>query len=180
MAAVGVSDHAGWAVLVTVTPAGGVVERRRVTLIDEGVPRLPHHHDAQGLPPDDGVELVARVRISIERCTRAALAVLAEQLPVAVTTIALRKCPALPPTVAERIASYRAQCVADSVMYRDVLADAAQARGWSVYWYDSKRVLADAVINGLLRDAGKSLGPPWTKDHRLAMAAAITANRESA
>ena len=31
----------------------------------------------------------------------------------------------------ERISNYRAECVADSVMYREALATAPMARGWS-------------------------------------------------
>jgi hypothetical protein len=156
-----------------------VIDRRRVVLIDDGLPVLPHHHDAQKLPVDEGVALVERVRASAERCARAALAELASS-PRPVRGIALRKCPALPPTIAERIANYRAQCVADSVMFRTALASAAKARRWSVFWYDPKRVFADAArvlgktgIDELLRTTGKVLGPPWRLDHRMAMAAAI-------
>jgi hypothetical protein len=177
VAYVGVSDHAGWAVLVTVGAGGAFVDRRRVTLIDDGLPPMPHHHDAQGLPPDAGVALVERVRASAERCARAALETLGSELAVAIEGVALRVCPPLPPTVAERLTSYRAQNVADWVMYREALAGAARARGWAVSWYDAKRVLADAAISGLVRDTGKALGPPWQKDHQLAMAAALVASR---
>jgi len=48
-------------------------------------------------------------------------------------TIAIRVCPRLPPTTEERIADSRAQSFADSVMYREALATAAEARGWSVH-----------------------------------------------
>jgi hypothetical protein len=181
-ASVGVSDHAGWAVLVTVDAAGRLIDRRRITLVEDGLPVMPHHHDAQRLPPDEGVMLVQRVQASAERCARAVLAALARELSVAIAAIALRERPALPPTIAERITNYRAQCVADWVMYRDALADAASARDWAVTWYDPKRVYADAAsalgiasIRDLLRDTGKSLGPPWQIDHKLAMAAAIAA-----
>jgi hypothetical protein len=182
VAIVGVSDHAGWAVLMTVQPDGTVVDRRRVALIDEGIPSMPHHHDAQHLPRDEGVALVERVRSSAERTARTVLETLAGDVAVAIGGIALRACPTLPPTVAERIASYRAQCVADWVMYRETLADAARARGWTVSWFDAKRVAGDAAatlgidsIHDLLRDTGKALGVPWQNDHKVAMAAAIAA-----
>jgi hypothetical protein len=185
-AIVGVSDHAGWAVLVTATPDGALVDRRRITLIDRGLPALPHHHEAQALPAEAGIALVERVRASARRHARAALETLAGEVAVAIRGIALRECPELPPTVAERITNYRAQCVADSVMYRDVLADAAGARDWPVSWYEVKRVFDDAEralgkrsIADLLRDTGKALGPPWQKDHRLAMAAAIAAAKRA-
>jgi hypothetical protein len=45
------------------------------------------------------------------------------------------------PTLApERIKDYRAQNVADWVMYRKALASAAEARGRPVHWYNAKKV----------------------------------------
>lgn len=181
--AIGVSDHGGWAVLLTVAGDGAVRDRRRIELVDAGLPPMPHHHEAQRLPPKDGVALVARVQASAERNARAHLAALAESVGVSDAVLALRVCPPLPPTVAERIADYRAMCVADWVMYRQALAAAADARGWAVAWYDAKRVTEDAAalvaprsLDVLLRQAGAALGPPWQKDHRLAMAAALAAH----
>jgi hypothetical protein len=88
----------------------------------------------------------------------------------------------MPTTIAARIADYWAQTRADGVMYRDVLAEAAQARGWSVVEYETKTVLQEAAqalgladISPRLDEIGKALGPPWQKDHRLAAAAAIVA-----
>lgn len=40
---IGVSDHGGWAVLVTVARDGMLLDRRRVELVGEGLPKLPHH-----------------------------------------------------------------------------------------------------------------------------------------
>jgi hypothetical protein len=183
-AVVGVSDHCGWAVSMTVAADGTLLDRRRMELVGPGLPSLPHHHDAQGLPLAEGVALVERVRASADEHASAGLAALAADLDVAVTTIALRRCPSLPPTIAERIASYAAQTKADSVMFREALAAAAQARGWSVVWYDPKTVFTEAAralhverIDGLLRELGASLGPPWRTDHRMALAAALAVTR---
>src|SRR5215469_15235125 len=63
---IGVSDHGGWAVLVTVARDGTLLDRRRVELVGEGLPRLPHHSEGQRLPLDKAVELVERVRMSAE------------------------------------------------------------------------------------------------------------------
>jgi len=182
-AIVGAADHGGWAVLITVARGGTLIDRRRVELIDAGLPNLPHHHDGQGLPIGEAVALVERVRRSANACAAACLDALAASLPVTVEGIALRTCPPLPGTVAERITDYRAQCVADWVMYREALAKAAGARGWFVEWYDAKCVFDAAAkalgrksIDGLLAETGETLGPPWQKDHKMAMAAAIAAS----
>jgi hypothetical protein len=179
---VGVADHAGWAVLLTVGNDGVVHDRRRVELVEPGVPVMPYHHEAQGLPPQQALALVERVRQSAERCSRACLELLAREASAEIVGIALRECPPLPETVEQRLGNYRAQNVADWVMYRQVLAEAARERGWTVSWYDSKRVFADAAcalridsIDELLRTTGAQLGPPWQKDHKLALAAALAA-----
>jgi hypothetical protein len=94
--------------------------------------------------------------------------------------VALRKCPELPPTIAERITDYRAQNNADWVMYRKALASAAEARGWPVHWYDAKNVLGAASralgvenLDAHFLQVRRAVGPPWNMDHKLAMAAAI-------
>ena len=128
---VGVSDHAGWAVLVTATADGTLVDRRRVTLVEDGLPPMPHHHEGQKLPLGEAVALVHRVDASAQRCARQLLDALTEQLDARLVGVALRACPALPPTVAERITDYRSMCVADWVMYRQAIASAARQRRWS-------------------------------------------------
>jgi uncharacterized protein YraI len=50
---ISVADHAGWAHIVCVSAPGNVpavVERRRVTLIDAGLPTLPYHHETLRMP----------------------------------------------------------------------------------------------------------------------------------
>jgi hypothetical protein len=178
---IGVSDHGGWAVLVTVARDGTLLDRRRVELVDEGLPKIPHHSEGQGLPLDEAVELVERVRASAERRAVLALDAVTMAVPrIIIVGVALRKCPPLPPTIAERIKDYRAQNIADWVMYRKALASAAEARGWPVHWYDAKSVFAAASqalrvenLDAHFLQLRRSLGPPWTNDHKLAMAAAI-------
>ena len=187
-AIIGVSDHGGWAVLVTVARDGTLLDRRRVELVDEDLPKIPHHSEAQRLPLDEAVALVERVRISAERHAKLVLEAVAMTLPGRIVGVALRHCPELPPTIAERIKDYWAQNNADWVMYRKALAAAAEARGWAVHWYDAKKVLDAASaalritrsiddLDAHFLQLRKSIGPPWAKDHRLAMAAAIVAAR---
>jgi hypothetical protein len=173
----GIYDHAGWAVVLCVAN-GEVRDRRRIELLAPGLPILPHHQEGQRLPIEEAVALVERVRASAKLCASRELAA----LPAAVEAIAIRRRPVLPPTIAQRITDYRAQTMADTVLFRDALADAAEGLGWSVEEYDTKAVLGEASralglddISPRLEEIGKTLGPPWRKDHRLAAAAAIVA-----
>ena len=178
---IGVSDHGGWAVLVTVARDGTLLDRRRVELVDDGLPKIPHHCEGQRLTLDKAVELVERVRVSAEKHAALALEAVTTTVP-RVLGVALRKCPQLPPTIAERIKDYRAQNVADWVMYRRALASAAEARSWPVHWYDAKSVSSAAgqalrveSFDDHFLQVRRAVGPPWNNDHKLAMAAAIVA-----
>ena len=51
---IGVADRGGWAVLVTVARDGTLLDRRRMELLDAGLPKLPHH-DGQGLQLDEAL-----------------------------------------------------------------------------------------------------------------------------
>ena len=200
VATVGVAEHGNSAVLVTVAIGGELLDRRRIDLTDRGLPSHPHHHEgswavgrylntpgARTLSLADAVALVARVRESAARGARASLEALAVAVPVPIAAITIRACPTLPPTTEERIADNRAQTVADSVMYREALATAAEARGWSVHWYDRERVFGDAAaalggqdLDVVLHAMGRSVGPPWQAKHKLAAAAALAATRRRA
>ena len=141
---IGISDHGGWAILVTAARNGTLLDRRRVELVDESLPAIPHHHEAQVLPLDEAVALVERVRISAEKHAGLALDAVASTVQP-ILGVALRECQALPPTIAERLKDYRARNVADWVMYRRALAAAAAARGWPVHWYDPKTITGAAA-----------------------------------
>jgi len=157
-ATVGVAEHSNSAVLVTVAPDGELLDRRRINLTDRKLPTHPHHHEgswavgrylnvpgARVLSLAEAVALVERVGVSAACGARESLEALAAAVPIPIARIAMRACPTLPPTIAERIADNRAQTVADSVMYRQALAAAAEARGWFVYWYDRERAFRDAA-----------------------------------
>ncbi|HVJ19531.1 MAG TPA: hypothetical protein VM686_29125 [Polyangiaceae bacterium] len=181
--------------LVTIAPGGELLDRRHVDLTERGLPTHPHHHEgswavgrylntpgARAISLADAVALVERVRASAARGARESLEALAAAVHVPIATIALRVCPELPPTIEERIADHRAQTYADTVMYRQAIASAAEARGWSVYWYDRDRVFHDAAaalgredIEAFLQELGRSVGPPWQAKHKLAAAAAFAA-----
>jgi hypothetical protein len=170
----GIAHHLGWAVAVTASADHRVVDRRRIELIEPDVPTAPVEHDAMLLDDVAAAALVARVRASAVRAASASLDGLAAVLPGPVVSMSLRSWPLdFPDDIAVlRRAPYQSR--ADSVMYRQVLADLAHARGWAVHLYDAGDVESQAV-RALGNRAGAVLGPPWTKDHRIALAATIIA-----
>jgi len=177
----GIFDHLGWAVAVTASPGHEVVDRRRIDLVGPGLPKAPVHHPGQGLGLSDVEELVARVRASAARVTSASLGELAAALPGPVESVHLRALPAGFPTDIAVLLRAPYEARADAIMYRQVLARAAEARGWQVRFYDAKTIEAEARVllgrhaDEVLRGPRERLGPPWTRDHCTALAATILA-----
>src|SRR5215472_17804109 len=70
------ADHAGWANFVCVAAPRGlpaVIDRRRVTTIDAGLPTMPYHHESLGMPVAAANTLVDCVRRSVAECTSRAM-----------------------------------------------------------------------------------------------------------
>jgi hypothetical protein len=177
----GIADHLGWAVAVTASADFEVVDRRRIELIGPGMPTAPIEHDAQALDLAACAALVTKVRASVVRATTAALDEIAEALSEPVVSVSLRTWPLDFPTDLATQLRPPYQARADAIMYRQELSELAHARGWDVHFYDAKAVLGQAAR--ILGDRGEdmlesprtTIGPPWTKDHRMALAATIVA-----
>ena len=178
---VGIADHFGWAVAVTTSADHEVVDRRRIELVEPGVTPAPIHYDGPHLDLADTVTLVDTVRASVARATAHAFDELAAALPAPVASLSLRTWPTDFPADIETQRRVPYESRADAIMYRHILAEIATARGWALHRYDARSVIdraaallgdrADAVLQG----PRARLGPPWTKDHRTALAATVVA-----
>jgi hypothetical protein len=176
---VGIADHLGWAVAVTATADHRVVDRRRITLVEPEMTPAPIHYESHRLDAPATAALVGEVRASVARAASAALGQIAAALAMPITSISLRAWPPdFPDDVAvQRRSPYEAR--ADAIMYRQILSELAHARGYHVHLYDAKKVEAQAVTilaeraEEVLNGPRVVLGPPWRKDHRIALAAAI-------
>lgn len=178
----GIAHHFGWAVAVTAAADHRVVDRRRIELIEPGMTPAPiHHRGGQQLDDAAMAALVTTVRASAVRAASASLDQLAAALPEPIVSMSLRAWPRDFPTdiAVQRRVPYESR--ADSVMYREVLAELAHAREWALHLYsatDVEALAADVLgdrADEVLRGPRATLGPPWTKDHRVALAAAILA-----
>jgi hypothetical protein len=190
----GIAHHFGWAVAVTASADHQVVDRRRIELIGPDLPAAPVHHKGgphplhrSGEPLDDDTlaTLVAAVRASAAEAASTALDELSASLPQPIDTISLRAWPTdFPEDIAiQRRVPYESR--ADSVMYCTVLAELARARRWSVHTYTAKHVEDEAArllgdrADDVLYGPRSRLGPPWSKDHRIALAATVVASSTS-
>ena len=99
----GIAHHLGWAVAVTASDDHEVVDRRRIELIEPGLPAAPIHHvggphvlhrSAPPLDDDALAALVREVRASVVRSASTALDALAAALPEPIVSLAVRSWPA--------------------------------------------------------------------------------------
>lgn len=146
------------------------------------MPAAPIHHDGKPLDDEAVAEMVAKVRASAVRAASAELDDLEAGLPEPIVSMSLRAwSPDFPTDIAtQRRVPYESR--ADSVMYRQLLAELADERGWKVHLYDAKDIENEAasILGGradeVLHGPRTTLGPPWSKDHRMALAATILAD----
>ena len=178
---VGIAHHFGWAVAVTASSDHRVVDRRRIELIEPGVAAAPIHHEGAELDDAAAAELVTTVWESARRATAISLDALAADVSDPIVSMSLRSWPADFPTdlAVQRQIPYEAR--ADSVMYREILAECARERGWELCFFEAKLVEAAAaeILGGraeeVLHGPRAVLGPPWNRDHRVALAATVVA-----
>jgi hypothetical protein len=186
---VSVADHTGWAHLVCVAARGNVpavIARRRVALIDQGLPTLPYEHETAVMTEDEANAVIAGVRQSIGARTSDALRRVVIELAPAHTAVALaiRKPPfdTLPATVAAVRTSHRLLCAADGMLYQLAICRAARQLELEVHLCRRGEEAARAAqqlgvtpgeIEEFVSRTGRPAGPPWTQEHRRAYAAGI-------
>lgn len=187
---VGIEDHYAWANLVSVSDDGAdaqLLDRRRVELLDPGLPSSPYHGDTIGMARHDAERVVDDVRRSAARRAASALETLIADLSTASCRgVAIRTAPLtrLPDSVAEAHADAWIRNRADGMIYHQALTDAARALGLEVFVFDRTTVLARAAaargttaaeLEQQLQQLGKRHGPPWRKGHVVASAGALVA-----
>jgi hypothetical protein len=186
-----VAAHAGWAHVICVAASGPVpvlIARRRVTLIDPGLPTMPYEHESAGMKDAEADALIARVRRSIAaHATLAVQRIMTELSPTyAVVALAIKQpsFPRLPGTVRAVRQSYRLQCAADGMLHQLAICHAATRlglevrlwrRGDEAAWAARSLGSTPGEVEEFVTGRGRPAGPPWTREHRSAYAAGIAA-----
>lgn len=191
-AAIGVSDHNGWAELVTIGVEVGeptIVDRRHVELIDKSLPAQPYHHDTMDMPASEAEALIRRVREHVNaRALEAMSELLASLDPemwrVDIFTIRESPIEALPDSIEAIRRNQPVLYAADGMIYHDALVAAASAHNLEIVDYHKNDVLTICCdrlecsadeLEEILLQFGKDVGSPWQKEHQMAAAAAIDA-----
>ena len=186
-AVIGAADHYARAELVTLAVADAspvLLDRRRVELIDKGLPIAPYHHEALELDIDAAIDLVDRVRRSVAEHASAAISTLLATYRAQVLILPSSPYDSLPDSLEEILSSRPLNLAADGMLYREALAEAAAELGMEVRRYPRKTaptaLAAEAMgvevaeVNSLIAQFGREAGTPWRKDHKMAAAAALS------
>jgi hypothetical protein len=182
----GVSDHYGWAELVTVTIRDGVpviLDRQRARLIDPGLPSAPYHHEGLELPIDEAEQVIRKTRASVTEHCRRVVDALKSSFDVDAIVIQESPYKELPGSVSQVLASRPLTNAADGMLYREEMARQASAMGLVVHRFPRKSDQLGAASRALGRSAsdvaailtnfGKLVGSPWRKEHKHVAAAAL-------
>ena len=180
-AAVGFRHHTGWAVLVALTLEDGepvVLDRRRVQLVDDDE-RAPYHIAAErwGVSTEKAATLIDRLTREAADGAASAVAAAAGELSAAghtLTAAGVGSGRDLPP-LASILRSHAMLHTAEGELYRAALEEGASRNHLRITVAPLKTLLPYAAgvlgedepsLTRTLAALGKSLGPPWQKDHR--------------
>jgi hypothetical protein len=162
-----------------------VLDRRRVTLCPDELPRQAYHA-AQGLPRSRAAALVAEVEAAVTRTTTA---VVDELVAVAtargrLVAVAVIGRPRDRPGLDDALANHSMLHAAEGELYRAALDEAADGRGIPVIPAAPNGTIAEAAaaigrtgadLTARLAGLRTELGAPWQADHKAATAAALMA-----
>jgi len=183
--ALGLRAHSGWAALVAVAGNRGaieVVERRRVELSADKTPgpKQPYH-EAEGQKLEKARQIVTRYAEEAGRLAsealRAVMANLKRQGHEVVGCGLLLASGRPLPDLESILASHALIHSADGELFRDAIADAAKKNRLTVVRVKEKEAIGEAAsrlrveageLQRRVAALGKTIGPPWTQDQKLA------------
>lgn len=195
MAAMGVRMHSGWGALVVVSNEDGrvnVVARERIEVIDEkaGGERQPYHR-AKNLALNEAEKYLARCAAESERLATGSIRGMTEDLQKCGYRLA--KCAVLTasgrelPPLAGILAAHPLIHTAEGEFFRNAICSACEGLRLNILRVREREVesaakaslgRSAAAVMKQIANAGKSLGSPWTQDHKKAALAAWMAVHE--
>jgi hypothetical protein len=187
--ALGIRMHSGWGVLVGVTESAEIIDRRRMIVIRDNVQggKQPYHHAERiGLPAAEKYladYILQCDRLAREELERTMLEMHGRGYRIAAAALLLASGRALPP-LPQILAAHPLIHSAEGELFRYAARRGCEALSIPVMGYherdldaQAKKALgnpASSIVRGLA-SAGKSIGPPWTAEHKSAALAGYLA-----
>jgi hypothetical protein len=188
-AAIGVRMHSGWGALVAISNNAGIVEvieRQRVAITAPGTRggKQPYHF-AKSLELPEAEKFLGDCFVASKRLAAAAVRDLVGELGgqyrVVGSAVLLASGRPLPP-LAKILASHALIHAAEGEFFREAFSKACESLNLPVTGF-RERDLDECVqttfskmatrMGQQISSLGRSLGPPWTKDQKMATLAAL-------
>jgi biotin operon repressor len=182
-AALGFRAHSGWAATVALRgPASSphVFARRRIELVEPGVPKQPYH-TAEGLPFPSAEKMVTQSVAVATRLAREAVQALVAELRQRgcehITCGVLQASGRSLPGLEQILSSHALIHTAEGELFRNAVASACEDQGLPVSRVKERELLADAgkqlgmsaeEVQRQVADMGRPLGAPWGQDQKYA------------
>ena len=191
--AFGMKAHSGWAALVVLGIRDGefaVVDRRRIELVEEEWAKQPYHaaEEMKGAEARDlvgrGIDAARRIAV---REMRAAVKREKDRKNEVVACALLTGNPMPDWSVEEILSVHFRMHKAEGVLFRDVLARAAETCGLKLVAIMEKQLMkqaektlgvASSALVSRVAALGKVVGPPWGKDQKDSALGAMVALRD--
>jgi hypothetical protein len=191
-AALGFKLHTGWATLVAVAGQPGEIQvlfRGRIDLLppDESVPRFVYHAAAE-LPLSQATALVKRARGASQKTARSALKDVLRDLDSRGAKPDVRGVPSgstlVPDDLSRILRSHPLIHAAEGALFQQAIVSACESCGLTVTAAREREVWSRAAAAWGLTETGlrkemnalrKSVGAPWSADHKTAAAVALLA-----
>ncbi len=189
-ATIGLRMHSGWGVLVVISGEAHSVElvdRRRIVTSDPRIPgaNQPYHHAARLAFPEAEEYLVKCAAVS-ERLALTAIGEVLRELRgrhyrVVGSAVLMASGRPLPP-LPHILGSHPLRHTAEGISFRQAVTKACERLNIAVTPMRERELdeLAKAAfgkaasrVQRAISSLGRSLGPPWTKDHKNAALAAV-------
>jgi hypothetical protein len=182
-AALGFRAHSGWAAVVAVGelgPSPVVLDRRRIELVEGGVPKQPFHA-AEGLDLARSEKIITRsLDLAMRLADRALRVLLAdlrskgyEVIGCGILAASGRTLPPLP----EILASHALIHAAEGELFRNALVDVSGLHSLPVIRMKERELYVSAsvqlrlpveALRRYVSEMGRPLGPPWGQDQKCA------------
>jgi hypothetical protein len=156
------------------TAAPQILARERVQLVEEPLPRMAYHAiEAYELSLRDGKALIGKVRRAATTAASKVTKKAAKEFDLE-TVAVVGKVRNVPDDLRRILAAHALLHAAEGALYEEVLLDAAARADLPAVLVEERAIEISAALDA----AGKKLGPPWQKDHKLAASAALIAVNE--
>jgi hypothetical protein len=189
--ALGFSLHTGWAAAVAVIRDGDKIEavfRRQLELMPANDSRFVYHRAAE-LSFEEAAALVESAQTSVRDTAQRVIREMLDSIKLRIRSAGIPvSAKALPNDLSKILASHALIHAAEGRLFQDAVVRGCGGAGLAAVCIDTREIWPKASrlcrvdeksIRAAIEGIGKTIGPPWTADQKIATAAGLVALLEA-